>query len=165
MTKEQLIAKAKLRIRKTSSDMLDEDVGQLVEVALADLKRIGVHSSYLDEAETSVRIQIFLGILALSWGAMIASFILYTRLRSAAVTASALLAFALYALLSCLLGKDGGGLVGELIWLLYSIWGAACFVLSSLIVLFKPAIFIRSAKSAFFSTLIINAASLSIVIL
>ena len=45
MTKEQLIAKAKLRIRKTSSDMLDEDV------ALADLKRIGVHSSYLDEAD------------------------------------------------------------------------------------------------------------------
>ena len=38
MTKEQLIAKAKLRIRKTSSDMLDEDVGQLVEVALADIK-------------------------------------------------------------------------------------------------------------------------------
>ena len=108
----------------------------------------------------------FFEILAWFWGPMIASFILYTRLRSAAVTASALLAFALYALLSCLLGKDGGGLVGELIWLLYSIWGAACFVLSSLIVLFKPAIFIRSAKSAFFSTLIINllAAPLAIMI-
>lgn len=122
-------------------------------------------ASYLDEAETSVRIQIFLGILALSWGAMIASFILYTRLRSAAVTASALLAFALHALLSYLLAKDGG-LGGEFIWLLYSVWGAACFVLSSLIVLFKPAIFIRSAKSAFFSTLIINllAAPLAIMI-
>ena len=114
----------------------------------------------------SLRIQVFFEILAWFWGPMIASFILYTRLRSAAVTASALLAFALYALLSCLLGKDGGGLVGELIWLLYSIWGAACFVLSSLIVLFKPAIFIRSAKSAFFSTLIINllAAPLAIMI-
>ena len=55
-------------------------------------------ASYLDEAETSVRIQIFLGILALSWGAMIASFILYTRLRSAAVSAAALLAFAIYVL-------------------------------------------------------------------
>ena len=120
--------------------------------------------SYLVEEETSVRIQIFWGILALSWGSMIASFILYTRLRSAAVTASALLAFALHALLAYLLAKDGG-LGGEFIWLLYSVWGAACFVLSSLIVLFKPAIFIRSAKSAFFSTLIINAASLSIVIL
>ena len=115
---------------------------------------------------TSLRIQVFFEILAWFWGPMIASFILYTRLRSAAVTASALLAFALYALLSCLLGKDGGGLVGELIWLLYSIWGAACFVLSRLIVLFKPAIFIRSAKSAFFSTLIINllAAPLAIMI-
>ena len=115
---------------------------------------------------TSLRIQVFFEILAWFWGPMIASFILYTRLRSAAVTASALLAFALYALLSCLLGKDGGGLVGELIWLLYSIWGAACFVLSSLIVLFKPAIFIRSAKSAFFSTRIINllAAPLAIMI-
>ena len=115
---------------------------------------------------TSLRIRVFFEILAWFWGPMIASFILYTRLRSAAVTASALLAFALYALLSCLLGKDGGGLVGELFWLLYSIWGAACFVLSSLIVLFKPAIFIRSAKSAFFSTLIINllAAPLAIMI-
>ena len=114
---------------------------------------------------TSLRIQVFFEILAWFWGPMIASFILYTRLRSAAVTASALLAFALYALLSCLLAKDGG-LVGEFIWLLYSVWGAACFVLSSLIVLFKPAIFIRSAKSAFFSTLIINllAAPLAIMI-
>lgn len=122
-------------------------------------------ASYLDEAETSVRIQIFFGILALFWGSMIASFILYTRLRSAAVTASALLAFALHALLSYLLAKDGG-FGGELIWLLYSVWGAVCFVLSSLIVLFKPAIFIRSAKSAFFSTLIINllAAPLAVMI-
>ena len=114
---------------------------------------------------TSLRIQVFFEILAWFWGPMIASFILYTRLRSAAVTASALLAFALYALLSCLPTKDGG-LVGEFIWLIYSVWGVACFVLSSLIVLFKPAIFIRSAKSAFFSTLIINllAAPLAIMI-
>ena len=101
------------------------------------------------------QILLFFGILAWFTGPMIASFILYTRLRSAAVTASALLAFALHALLSYLLAKDGG-LGSEFIWLLYSVWGAACFVLSSLIVLFKPAIFIRSAKSAFFSTLIIN---------
>ena len=107
------------------------------------------------EIKTSLRIQLFFRNLAWFWGPMIASFILYTRLRSAAVTASALLAFALHALLSYLLAKDGG-LGGEFIWLLYSVWGAACFVLSILIVLFKPAIFIRSAKSAFFSTLIIN---------
>ena len=118
------------------------------------------------EIKTSLRIQLFFRILVVwFWSPMIASFILYTRLRSAAVTASALLAFALHALLSYLLAKDGG-LGGEFIWLLYSVWGAACFVLSSLIVLFKPAIFIRSAKSAFFSTLIINllAAPLAIMI-
>ena len=117
------------------------------------------------EIKISLRIQLFFrNLVVWFWSPMIASFILYTRLRSAAVTASALLAFALHVLLSYLLAKDGG-LGGEFIWLLYSVWGAACFVLSSLIVLFKPAIFIRSAKSAFFSTLIINAASLSIVIL
>lgn len=38
MTEKELIAKAKLRVRKTSNDVLDEDVGQLVAVALADLK-------------------------------------------------------------------------------------------------------------------------------
>ena len=108
------------------------------------------------EIKISLRIQLFFrNLVVWFWSPMIASFILYTRLRSAAVTASALLAFALHALLSYLLAKD-----------LYSVWGAACFVLSSLIVLFKPAIFIRSAKSAFFSTLIINllAAPLAIMI-
>lgn len=48
MTTEELIAKAKLRVRKTSTDDLDEDVGQLVAVALTDLKRFGVHPDYLD---------------------------------------------------------------------------------------------------------------------
>ena len=118
------------------------------------------------EIKTSLRIQLFFrNLVVWFWSPMIASFILYTRLRSAAVTASALLAFALHALLAYLLAKDGG-LGGEFIWLLYSVWGAACFVLSSLIVLFKPAIFIRSTKSAFFSTLIINllAAPLAIMI-
>ena len=108
------------------------------------------------EIKISLRIQLFFrNLVVWFWSPMIASFILYTRLRSAAVTASALLAFALHALLAYLLAKDGG-LGGEFIWLLYSVWGAACFVLSSLIVLFKPAIFIRSITSAFFSTLIIN---------
>ena len=120
--------------------------------------------SYLVEEETSVRIQIFLGILALSWGSMIASFILYTRLRSAAVSAAALLAFAIYVLLIYLFVKDS--VSGDVyIWLAYSVWCVVCFGLSILIVLFKPTIFTCSAKSAFFSTLIINAASLSIVIL
>lgn len=49
MNKEELIAKAKLRLRKSSTDDLDKDVGQLVEVAIADLKRMGVQNEYLTE--------------------------------------------------------------------------------------------------------------------
>ena len=111
------------------------------------------------------QILLFFGSLAWFTGPMIASFILYTRLRSAAVTSAALLALALYVFLSYSLSRDGVQ-DGSLIWVIYLVWGAACFVLSSLIVLFKPAIFIRSAKSAFFSTLIINllAAPLAIMI-
>ncbi len=111
------------------------------------------------------QILLFFGSLAWFTGPMIASFILYTRLRSAAVTSAALLALALYAFLSYSLSRDGVQ-DGSLIWVIYLVWGAACFVLSSLIVLFKSAIFIRSAKSAFFSTLIINllAAPLAIMI-
>ena len=111
------------------------------------------------------QILLFFGSLAWFTGPMIASFILYKRLRSAAVTSAALLALALYAFLSYSLSRDGVQ-DGSLIWVIYLVWGAACFVLSSLIVLFKPAIFIRSAKSAFFSTLIINllAAPLAIMI-
>ena len=111
--------------------------------------------SYVVEEETSVRIQIFFGILAWFWGSMIASFILYTRLRSAAVSAAALLAFAIYVLLIYLFVKDSA--LGDVyIWLAYSVWCVVCFGLSILIVLFKPTIFTCSAKSAFFSTLIIN---------
>ncbi|MCH5340061.1 MAG: hypothetical protein J1E01_01210 [Acetatifactor sp.] len=51
MTKQELIDKAKLRLRKSSNDDLDQDVGQLVEVALTDLKRIGVNESYLHPDE------------------------------------------------------------------------------------------------------------------
>ena len=112
------------------------------------------------------QILLFFFNLAFFTGPMIASFILYTRLRSAAVTSAALLALALYVFLSYSLLLRDGVQDGGLIWVIYLIWGVACFVLSGLIVLFKPAIFIRSAKSAFFSTLIINllAAPLAIMI-
>ena len=109
------------------------------------------------EIKTSLRIQLFFrNLVVWFWSPMIASFILYTRLRSAAVTSAALLALALYVFLSYSLLLRDGVQDGSLIWVIYLIWGGACFVLSSLIALFKPAIFIRSAKSAFFSTLIIN---------
>lgn len=48
MTESELIATAKMRVRKLSDDDLDNDIGQLVRVALADLKRIGVdYDTYL----------------------------------------------------------------------------------------------------------------------
>lgn len=43
MTREELLDKAKIRVRKSSTDMLDDDISQLIDVALTDLKRIGVH--------------------------------------------------------------------------------------------------------------------------
>jgi hypothetical protein len=51
MSKDELLAAAKLRVRKTSKDALDNDVQRYVDFALADLKRIGVHESYLTEPE------------------------------------------------------------------------------------------------------------------
>ena len=117
------------------------------------------------EIKTSLRIQLFFrNLVVWFWSPMIASFILYTRLRSAAVSAAALLAFAIYVLLIYLFVTDSAS-GGVYIGLAYSVWCVACFGLSIIIVLFKPTIFTCSAKSAFFSTLIINAASLSIVIL
>ena len=44
MNKTELIAKAKLRLRKMSADTLDEDVEQLINVALADLKRMDLQT-------------------------------------------------------------------------------------------------------------------------
>ena len=133
-------------------------------IPLLLLLYFGFTHSY-DIENALVGVQLFFVNLAWFWAPMIASFILYTRLRSAAVTSAALLALALYAFLSYSLSRDGVQ-DGSLIWVIYLVWGATCFVLSSLIVLFKPAIFIRSAKSAFFSTLIINllAAPLAIMI-
>ena len=42
MVTQQLLEAAKLRLRKSQSDLLDEDVRQLAETAVGDLKRIGV---------------------------------------------------------------------------------------------------------------------------
>lgn len=47
MVTQELLNAAKLRLRKTGSNVLDEDVRQLAEVAIADLKRIGVADSFL----------------------------------------------------------------------------------------------------------------------
>lgn len=42
-----LFEAAKLRVRKTRSDVLDEDVRQHMDTAVADLKRIGVANGFL----------------------------------------------------------------------------------------------------------------------
>lgn len=43
MTYDELVDKAKLRARKTSNDVLDDDVKTHVDFVLADLERIGVN--------------------------------------------------------------------------------------------------------------------------
>lgn len=47
MTLAELLEAAKLRVRKTAKDGLDNDIERLVNTALSDLERIGVHSSWL----------------------------------------------------------------------------------------------------------------------
>jgi len=42
MVTPELLNAAKLRVRKTTSDVLDEDIRQLAEAAICDLQRIGV---------------------------------------------------------------------------------------------------------------------------
>lgn len=51
MTIEQLYDAAKLRVRKSIADDLDEDVKRIADTALADLKRIGVDESWLENPE------------------------------------------------------------------------------------------------------------------
>lgn len=57
MTREELLSKAKIRVRKSSIDVLDDDVNQLISVALTDLKRIGVNQTYIDELEDPLVIE------------------------------------------------------------------------------------------------------------
>lgn len=49
MITQELLSAAKLRLRKTQSNILDGDIEQLAEVAVADLKRIGVSDRFLSD--------------------------------------------------------------------------------------------------------------------
>ena len=49
MVKEDHLNAAKTRVRKTRSNVLDDDIKQLAEVAIADLKRIGVSDKFLSD--------------------------------------------------------------------------------------------------------------------
>ena len=55
MTYKELVDAAKLRARKLSNDVLDEDVKTHVDFVLADLKRIGVNEEkYLKAPEDPI---------------------------------------------------------------------------------------------------------------
>lgn len=49
MATDNLIYAAKIRLRKRNDDILDEDIRQLADVAICDLKRIGVADSFLED--------------------------------------------------------------------------------------------------------------------
>lgn len=49
MITQELLSAAKLRLRKAQSNILDGDIEQLAEVAVADLKRIGVSDRFLSD--------------------------------------------------------------------------------------------------------------------
>lgn len=58
MTYNELVDAAKLRARKLSNDVLDEDVKTHVNFVLADLKRIGVNEEkYLKAPEDPIIIE------------------------------------------------------------------------------------------------------------
>ncbi len=54
MVSEAILEAAKTRIRKTNSDNLDNDVRQLAEVAIEDLKRIGVSDNFLSDCSNAL---------------------------------------------------------------------------------------------------------------
>lgn len=47
MTIKKLYEAARLRVRKTANDNLDEDIKRIVDTAIADLRRIGVRDEWL----------------------------------------------------------------------------------------------------------------------
>ena len=49
MITQELLTAAKLRLRKTQSNAFDEDISQLADVAVTDLRRIGVSDSFLSD--------------------------------------------------------------------------------------------------------------------
>lgn len=46
---EGLLKAAKIRVRKTRDNVLDDDIKQLIAAAVADIKRIGVSDKFLSD--------------------------------------------------------------------------------------------------------------------
>lgn len=55
LTASILLEAAKLRVRKISSDILDDDIEQLVNFALCDLKRIGVCDEWIENPDAIIK--------------------------------------------------------------------------------------------------------------
>lgn len=60
MTLAEIYQAARLRVRKSISDDLDQDVQRIADTAIADLKRIGVSDAWLDEPSDPLIIETIL---------------------------------------------------------------------------------------------------------
>ena len=60
MTLAELYQAARLRVRKSISDDLDQDVQRIADTAIADMKRIGVSDAWLDEPSDPLIIETIL---------------------------------------------------------------------------------------------------------
>lgn len=69
MISEELLSAAKLRLRKSYSDELDEDVAQLAAAAVYDLRRIGVADRFLEDVSDPLLREAVLTFVAANYGA------------------------------------------------------------------------------------------------
>ena len=68
MTKEELLEAAKLRVRKSGNDILDKDLEQLIDAAMEDLRRIGVHESYVAQMKDPLIVEAVLNYVKANYG-------------------------------------------------------------------------------------------------
>ena len=67
MNKSEILDAAKIRVRKSSTDKLDDDVARLAAVAIEDLRRIGVHESWLESLEDPLIVEAVLSYVKASY--------------------------------------------------------------------------------------------------
>lgn len=68
MDNQGLLNAAKLRVRKSAADTLDQDVQRLIDTAISDLERIGVHSSWLSDVKDPLLIEAVLSYVKANYG-------------------------------------------------------------------------------------------------
>lgn len=82
------------------------------------------------------------------WFVLLLACILYTRIRSWAVTGAALSITIIHIGFFCHMSNVGDPKIGAL-WLVYLLWGVAAFVFSILPACFKPEFLVKSARNSF----------------